>query len=278
MPYEITQYDLLSPHQWKIAFVKCDLSDENDVLIEKTIDLVRRSYGEGKVIADAESLLATEIASGTFDLEHLKAAIREGLPDPKKEGDKPKQLTNYRSQSAEMIAKSALAKAYGFEYPAAPQEGTLNPNQPILGFDGWGILKDGTEEISIALIQVKATDSNSSPPSDAEKLAVECQKVPRDRSALCRALTVLTIQLHGDPLQPLVMRMLEKIGKMESIPIIISPVVVRGRTDAKVTDFDPIKLIANSILPTPIHAIAVSIGTSLEEFGYIVMSRARGNV
>jgi hypothetical protein len=260
---------------WGIAFATCHLEDESDHLVTTTVDLIRKSYGEYAVMADAEALLSDEINSGIFDLQHLQAAFREGLPNPDKEGNKPPQLTNYRSQAAEMVAKAALYKAYNYQYPAAPQAGSANPNQPILGFDGWGILENNEGFVSLALIQVKATDSKTSPPPDSIKLAEECLRAPTDRSAICRALTLMCRLMRGDPLQVSVMRMLEKVGRKELISILVSPVVVRGITNADSSDFAPITSMANDILPSCIRAITVSIGVELDKFGYLVMSKAR---
>ncbi|MDD5367549.1 MAG: hypothetical protein PHQ40_00565 [Anaerolineaceae bacterium] len=275
MPFSITKHEFISPHEWAIAIASCDLEDDNDLLLKTTINLVRTSYGENILITNAETLMSEAIENGTYNLEHLKAAVREGFPNPASEGNKPKQLTTYRSQTAEMVAKGALAKAYLYQYPAAPQAGAANPNQPILGFDGWGILKVDEDCIYLALIQVKATDVDDSPPSDANKLAQECSQAPKDRSAICRALSLMAVLMRGDPLQAAIYNMLEKMGKKESIPILVSPAIVRGITKANRTDLDPVFDISNEILPASLRAIIVSIGVCLDEFGYRVMNKAR---
>jgi len=276
MPFSITPLDYATPHLWGIAVATCDLEDRNDRLVAATIALVRKSYSENAVLTAAEALLSDEIESGVFNLQHLKAAIREGFPNPEKEKGKPVQLTNYRSQSAEMVAKLALSKAYNYQYPVAPQDGAANPNQPILGFDGWGILEGDDGLLSLALIQVKATDVNKSPPDDSKKLAEECRRAPTDRSAICRTLTLMCRLMHGDPLQTAVLKMLEKMGRSnDNISIVISPAVVRGLTTATASDFAPILSICDDVLPSSIRAIAVSIGVELDRFGYLVMDKAR---
>jgi hypothetical protein len=279
MPFTIAPLESEAPHMWGIAVATCNLEDANDLLIATTVDLVRRSYGEYAVMADASNLLSEQINSGFFDLRHLLAAIREGLPDPEKEGKKPVQLTNYRSQSAEMVAKAALSKAYNYQYPAAPQEAAANPNQPILNFDGWGILQSNNGEVSLALIQVKATDAKKSPPRDAIKLAKECRRAPTDRSAILRALASMVRLLRGDPIQTSILWMMEKLGRPgETIPILVSPVIVRGVTTPAPKDLDPIMSVANDILPASIRALVVSIGTPLDDFGYLVMGKARETI
>jgi hypothetical protein len=275
MPFRIMPLDIESPHMCGMAIAACNLEDVDDLLIATTVDLVRKSYGEFALMADAEALLAEEINSGIFDLQHLQAAFREGLPNPELEGKKPPQLTNYRSQSAEMVAKAALCKAYNYQYPAAPQAGAANPNQPILGFDGWGILTNHEGSVSFALIQVKATDANTSPPPDSLTLADECRRAPTDRSAILRALSMLSLLLRGDPLQTSILWMMHKMGRRENISILVSPVIVRGLTSPSPTDLTPIISMANEILPACIRGMVVSIGAHLNDFGYLIMSKAR---
>lgn len=275
VPFEITHHGRQDEHEWVMACAKCDLDDPSDRLVTTTVDLVRRSYGESAVAADAVEIFADEIAAGTFQMDHLTAAMRMGLPDPAKEGNKPPQLTNYRSQTAEMIAKGALAKAYHFEYPAAPQEGSANPNQPILGFDGWGFVGDGNGGIALGLIQVKATEAAKSPPPDATALADECKRVPTDVSALCRALTLLARLLHGDPLQSHVLQMLEQLGQGRLPAMRIAPAVVRGLSAGSLTDLDPVRQAVADLSPASLRAVVVTIGVCLQKFGLLVMNRAR---
>jgi hypothetical protein len=275
MPYTTIHREEDGTHSWAVATASCRLDDENDAVIQATVTLVRRSYGEDEIMADAASVLSTEIVEGTFRLEHLLAAVRSGMPDPSVEGAKPPALTTYRSQSAEMIAKCALASTYQFEYPAAPQEGATNANQPILGFDGWGIARSTNGDLTLALIQVKSTDENASPPRVAEELANECRRAPRDRSALCRALTVLARHLRGDPLQSDVLRMLEQLGDNRLPRMHVAPAIVRGTTQAAINDLQPVRIVAAEFIPATSRGIVVAIGVDLADFGRIVMQRAR---
>ncbi|MEA3189080.1 MAG: hypothetical protein QOD99_2910 [Chthoniobacter sp.] len=275
MPYIIAQHAEENGHQWAIATAACNLDDQNDALIAETVALVRTAYGESKIMSDAVAMLAAEIAEGVFRTDHLLAAIRSGLPNPGAEGAKPVALTNYRSQTAEMVAKAALAAAYEFEYPASPQEGSPNANQPILGFDGWGLLRRSDDTYVLVLIQVKATDEDASPPREAGNLASECCRVPRDTSALCRALCVLARLLANNPLGPVILRMLETLGGDSLPPMHVAPVIVRGVSLGRMTDLQPIRDVTADIAPATVRGMVVSIGVPLGRFGEIVMEKAR---
>ncbi|MCA9250439.1 MAG: hypothetical protein KDA54_04845 [Phycisphaerales bacterium] len=254
---------------------KCQLEKTDDALIAHTVEMVRRSYGEDEILADALDVMQADLAAGNFQTEHLVAAIRQGLPDPSAEGNKPPQLTTYRSQTAELVAKAALSAAYPVEYPAAPQEGAPNPNQPILGFDGWGICRYGGDYFTLVLIQVKGTDDGTSPPAIAEELANECRRVPRDTSVICRALCVLARLLRGGDLQPVVFRMLETLGRGELPSMHVAPAIVRGTVPCQIGDLQPCRDAVAEFAPATARGIAVGIGVSLSEFGETVMTRAR---
>jgi len=105
MPYTIVHREEEDGHVWAVATATCHLDHTEDALVQATVALVRKSYGETEILEDAAAVMATEIAEGMFDTTHLLAAIRMGMPDPAAEGDKPPALTTYRSQSAEMVAK-----------------------------------------------------------------------------------------------------------------------------------------------------------------------------
>lgn len=280
-PYSITTVESDQAHQWAVVCGQCDLLNVDDELVAETVSLVRRSYGENAVIQDAQDLMADELLSGTFNLAHLTNAIRLGLPDPDAEGHKPLQLTNYRSQTAEMIAKGALALAFGIQYPVAAQETSGNPNQPILGFDGWGISVGDDGHHTLVLIQVKATDEDRRPPREALKLIRECKAIPVNSSAIARALTSMVILLKSvdnEMLRRAVLIMLERLGKREPLSMHIAPAIVRGTITSDIDDLSSIRAAAMDYAPAIGRGVSVSIGVTLEEFGKIVMQRARGAV
>jgi hypothetical protein len=278
MPYKIQQIECDGEHQWAVLSCSCNLTDANDLLILDTVVIVRKSYGEDAVVQDAQDLMADEIAGGTFDLTLLQIAARMGMPDPDAEGNKPKQLTNYRSQTAEMLAKGALAKAYNIQYPVAAQETIGNPNQPILGFDGWGVSKEDDDQYTLVLIQVKATDQNSQPLKEAIKLVNECRRVPNDRSKIARALTSmqrLLQSLDNEMLRKATLRMLEGLAREKLPNMYISPAIIRGTTTSSIDDLEPIRAAVADFTPAISRGVSVSIGVALDEFGRIVMQRAR---
>lgn len=90
-----------------------------------------------------------------------------------------------------MVAKAALAQTFDIQYPVAPQEASLNSNQPVLGFDSWGLSLTDPNDVALVLIQVKATDEKKWPPQEANRLVEECRMIVQDKSKLCRALCVL---------------------------------------------------------------------------------------
>jgi hypothetical protein len=270
MPYNIIKREDDPPHIWCLA-----QSSADEDLLESTAKLVRRSYGEDEILAEATTVMAPDIADGTFMTDHLVAAIRKGMPDPDAEGTKPAALTNYRSQTAEMVAKAALAVAYQFIYPAAPQQGAVNANQPILGFDGWGLLRQEHDNYILVLIQVKGTEEAKCPPSEAEKLAKECCKIPRDRSALSRGLCVLVQFLKEEAMVAAVMRMLELIGNDELPSMHIAPAIVRGTSAGDIEDLRPVRDVTGQFAPSSARGIVVMIGLPLADFGEVVMRKAR---
>jgi|GEM_PF-1976202 len=278
MPYTIQQIEGDGEHRWAVISCSCNLLAANDLLILETVAFVRSSYGEDAVVQVAQDIMADEIAGGTFSLDHLITAARMGMPDPGAEGDKPPQLTNYRSQAAEMVAKGALARAYSIQYPVAAQETTGNANQPILGFDGWGICEGSNGQYTLVLIQVKATDQKRQPLREALNLVEECKRVPKNPSAIVRALMSMQRLLQSqdnEKLNRAVLRMLESLGKAQLPDMYISPAIIRGTTTSSIDDLQPIRRAAADYAPAITRGVSVSIGVDLADFGRIVMQQAR---
>lgn len=275
MPFTIDDRYVFEPHEAVVASQTCDLSDPEDVVLTSTIELLHQSYGVTRVVEDAVRLFQSEVRIGTFSVGHLMGALTQGLPDPSKEGSKPPYLRNARSEAAEMAAKLALRQAYGFVYPAAPQEGSVNPNLPVLGFDGWGFHFVSDNDPWLVLIQVKATEAVDVPPAIASTLADECRQAPFDQSAISRALTVLAQFLRHTEFQACVIRMLERIGRGERLPVVVAPAIVRGAVRGSLEDLKPVCDVAPEVEPGCIRAVVVSIGVGLSEFGTAVMNAAR---
>ena len=276
MTFEITDQQEDDPHRWTAGRYPCDLTDQEDALVSATAELVRQSYGEDVIIDVATRLLGEEVAAGNFRLDHLVNALRQGLPDPTSEGKKPEALTNYRSEAAEMVAKLALRDAYRIEFPVAAQEAKGNPNQPILGFDGWGIDDpNGSGEYVLALIQVKGTEDSDIPPRQATVLAEECKRIPKDIPAIIRALATMVILTSDGPVRIALLRMLEglQVGKLPRM--YAAPCVVKGEPNASLNDLTPIRDETAHFAPAVGRGLSVSLGVALAAFGQLVMNRAR---
>lgn len=276
MPFTVLSVDTTTQHHWAVVRSACDLMDPADLLLIKTVEMVRNAYGESRITEQAERLMAAEIETGAFSVGHLITAVRDSLPDPSEEGSKKPWLTNYRSEAAEMVARGALASAYSMEFPVAPQQAKPNANQPILGFDGWGLLQIASAHKALVLIQVKGTDENKCPPGEAQKLATECINVPQEHSKISRALvTIFHLLPDDDTLKKDVLLMLEGMGSGNLPTITVAPVVVRGVTDPHVDDLKPVQDVVASLTPALARGATVSIGTNLTNFGHEVMTRAR---
>jgi hypothetical protein len=163
MRFTVHKVELCEPHAWAVLHCSCDLADPADPLLKRVSTAVRNAYGEAKIIAIAEQINADPSVQLRFNLDAVTKAIRKGLPDPSKEANKPAQLTNFRSEAAEMVAKCALQDAFGIDFPVSPQEGKTNANQPILGFDCWGMLFHGLA-CSVVLVQINGTEDEKAPP------------------------------------------------------------------------------------------------------------------
>lgn len=259
-------------HQWAIVSCVCNLDDAADPLLSSIVAAVREAYGEQDIITIAQP---DPSVAQRFDLSAITKAFRMGLPDPDEEGKKPEHLANYRSEATELLARSALKHVFSVEFPAHPQRGKTNQNQPVLGFDGWGLVGSHSAGYALVLVQVKGTDDVKRPPSEARKLAEECRRVPRQPSALCRALSVLVLTLKNSPYETIVVEMLEVLGR-DSLPkIFVAPVVIRGALVAHSDDLSPIRTACQEITPIAGRGVVMSLGVDLGEFGRRVMTQAR---
>lgn len=263
------------PHAWAVVHCNCTLSSTVDPLLLHAVDLLRNAYGEDAVVSLAHPDPGVE---ASFDLTAITAAVRRGLPDPDAEKGKPQRLANYRSEPAELLAQGGLSSAYGVQFPAAPQRGKTNANQPILGFDAWGVLEMDTAQPSLVLVQVKGTEETVSPPSIAETLADECCRVPKDIDAICRALTVLVLAVQDQPpMVTAILAMLEQLGQGSLPKLVVAPAIVRGSLAASMSDLDPIKAKVGSMHPAACKGLALSVSVPLTEFGRTVTTMARGS-
>jgi hypothetical protein len=261
-------------HRWLVSRCSVDLEADKDPVLSAIVRRARRSYGE--YLFDEIPEPDTGVAA-RFDLRALRQAIRAGMPDPEAERGtgKPSHLRNYRSEAAELIAQEVLADAYRIQFPARPQVAKGNANQPVLGFDGWGLLDldDGT--VALVLVQVKASDHDRRPPDVAKALVEECARVPREPDKLCRALAAMLALLDATDFKPRLLAMLQSLG-LGSLPaLVMCPVIVRGTVDAHLDDFATLRAAESRFEPALARGLCISLGVALESFGHRVFSEAR---
>lgn len=274
MPYIIKEVIPDGDHLWTVMESPCLLTDNNDKLLTTTIDMVRDAYGETEILALPE-LQPDRAVAANFNLTAIQKAVRAGLPDPDSEGDKPTQLTNYRSETCEMLAKGAIQRAYGVLFLTAPQRGKTNANMPVLGFDNWGVAKEGTRW-ALVIVQVKGTHDPTSPPKVAEDLCDECIRAVSKTDEICRTLTTLAMNLGDGPVREAVLHMLEAMGN-DRLPLLyLVPAIIRGGNSSSVkTDFDTLRAASSAFRTAKARGLSLSVGVDLAAFGRLVMSRAR---
>lgn len=275
VPYKTVNIEYDGSHKWAVIDAKCDLCSDDDNVVLDTVDLLRDSYGESDILSDAQSLCDDDSIGMTFNNEHLKAAIRRSLPDPAAEGNKPPHLANYRAEPAELVARRSIQHAFGVSYPTCPQKGKTNPNQPILGFDGWGIIKNEEDAHALVLLQVKATDEAKSPPSQASVLVTECRSASVDTDKLCRALTVMALALSGTDWQPILLKMLERLGEGLLPHLRVAPAIVRGICTGCIEDLRPCRDAVSEFSPAIAMGTVTHLGVDLSDFGKRVAEIAR---
>jgi len=112
-------------HSWAVVIEQCNLSDPADALVAFTARAIRNAYGEPELRALGEEAASLVIVPEPADsvtakfgvVNNILAAFRSSLPNPDKEGKKPKHLTNYRSETAEIIAREALGEVFNLVTP-----------------------------------------------------------------------------------------------------------------------------------------------------------------
>ena len=273
MPFTVEKVESDGKHRWGVVHCACDLANPSDKLLEKMITVVRDAYGEGELV---EFLEADASVAARFDVSAIVAALRQGMPDPAGEGKKPAPLRNVRSETAELLAEEVLSHVYGIAFPARAQESKGNANQPVLGFDGWGLLAS-QGGMSLVLLSVKASDDAQRPPAITDVIADECKRMPKEPDKLCRALGALQALLKRKPeVRTEIVRMLERLGKGELPELVVAPVLVRGNTKADLADLATLRARTGDYDPPAVACGAVvSVGASLDNFGTAVMDTAR---
>ncbi|UIY40814.1 hypothetical protein [Methylobacterium radiotolerans] len=279
----VSQIQSDGSHSWAIATEACNLSNPDDALLVFAAQAIRDAYGEAELKAlaeDAQTLMELpEPAEGVdvdFDLQNLLAGFREALPNPDNEGNKPPQLTNYRSETAEILAREALRFIFGIVAPPSLHATKGNRNQPILGFDGWSVMKLDDGDIALVLLQVKATDDKKRPPGEAATLIEECRKATVDLEKLKSYLSACIIRCKGTEFAWPLMVMLSKAQKTkEAGKLIVAPVIIRGQVEADHNDLHSLRNATHIFAPALARGVSLSIGAELGAFGAQAMKMAR---
>lgn len=272
-------------HIWAVVLETCDLSNRDDRMLLHAVATIREAYGEQEILEMAEnaSLVAVpEPADGvanTFSLDLLMSAFRSSLPDPTAEGRKPGQLTNYRAETTELLARAALATVYGFASPPTLHATKGNRNQPVLAFDGWTVMQATDGELALVLLQVKGTEDAARPPNVAAELVAECGRAVTEFTKLMGFLMACLLRCKNTtfelPLMNLIME-LERDDKISNT--VLAPVIVRGTADSHLDDLASLRGATSSFLHARARGMTLSVGAELTAFGRAAMTRAREHV
>lgn len=267
MTFHVVEARTEAPHRWTALQGRSDPSKADDALVVAVAEEMRRAYGEDRLRDRLQELTSDPAVATRFDVDAVLRGFRTGLPEPAAEASKPAPLRNYRSETGEMVARLALVQQEGVRFPAAGQLGKGNPNQPVFGFDGWGVLAD-----ALVLVQVKATDDAARPPGECSRLHAECRRAPTEQGKIARTLGAMVVQAEDKAILAVLLGMLERIGQQQAPPIRVAPVLVRGQVPAHLDDLGDLRANppAGEVL-----GLSVGVGAPLEPFGRAVANRAR---
>jgi hypothetical protein len=273
MPFHVAVVPAVAPGLWAVLQASVDFDDPDDALVSAVVAEFRRAYGEDHL--EAIAIPPDTGVASRFDLRAILAASRMGMIDPETEGNRPAQLRASRSEAAEMVARVALRAAFDIDFPVAAQVCKGNASQPVLGYDGWGVvaLEGG---LALALVQVKATDDPDRPPAQSGVLERECcaasALVPEK---IARALCSMVRLLDEGEIRDSLLRMMQQLGKGEPLRLVIAPVLVRGNVEAHVDDLAGLISSSTSFIPAEPRGAVAGVGVELGEFGVQVTSLAR---
>ncbi|WP_150129070.1 MULTISPECIES: hypothetical protein [Rhizobium] len=269
-------------HVWAVVQESCDLTDQNDRMLLHAVATIREAYGEQEIREMAENaplVTVPEPADGvanTFSLDLLLSAFRSSLPDPAAEGGKPGQLTNYRSETTELLARAALATVYGFASPPTLHATKGNRNQPILGFDGWTVMQATDGELALVLLQVKGTEDAARPPNVAAELVAECGRAVTDFTKLKGFLMACLLRCKNTPFELPLMNLIVELERDDKIAnTLLAPVIVRGKAGSHIDDLGSLRGATTSFLHARARGMTLSLGAELTAFGRAAMTRAR---
>lgn len=269
-------------HVWAVVQEKCDLTDEQDRMLLHAVTTIREAYGEREIREMAENAPLIEVpepadgVSISFPVDLLMSAFRSSLPDPTAEGDKVPHLTNYRSETTELLARAALSVVYGFATPPTLHAAKGNRNQPILGFDGWSVMQVTDGNLALVLLQVKGTEDSARPPRVAVELIAECGRAVTDFGKLKGFLMACLVRCQGTEFQVPLMNMIIELERDDRIVnTVLAPVIVRGSHESHIDDLSTLRGATISFLHARARGMTLSLGAELTAFGRAAMTRAR---
>jgi hypothetical protein len=260
-------------HEWLVCSNQCDITDVDDPTVSHMVQVVRDAYGEAEIL---QALTVDPDVESMFDVRDVLAGFRLGLPDPLADEKKPANFRISRSETAEFFARETLRMVAAVATPPSLHACKGNAMQPMLGYDGWGIVEQPVGQKALVLIQVKGSDDDNCPPAVAHELVAECKAVAIAPERLSRAIAACFMRVQDLPIGKLLLGMLEKLGSGELPAIVVAPVIVRGHISPKIGDLDPLKLNVGQFGPISALGISVGVGAPLHDFGRLVMQRARG--
>lgn len=262
-------------HRWTVCINICELQNADDPTVAHMVAAVRDAYGENEILAEVAAIEADPAVAQSFDIASIIAGFRRGLPSPDEEAKKPENLRNYRSETSEFVARETLRLVFSVTTPPTLHATKGNALQPLLGYDGWGLLTGTGNAAALVLIQVKGSDEDASPPAVATQLAGECQRVATEIDKLAHALSACLLRVKTTPLAGHLLKMLEAVGRNELPAMVVAPVIVRGHVTAQMSDLQPLKdSLSTQDRPVAL-GVSITVGAPLEKLGYEVMSRAR---
>jgi hypothetical protein len=269
-------------HHWAVVLETCDLDALDDGFLKHAVEAIRAAYGEAELMTLAKDAPLVDVpdaadgVSATFATEHLLRAFRSSLPNPDAEGKKPEHLKNYRSETAEIIAREALSAVFGMATPPALHATKGNRNQPILGFDGWSVMDRASGELALVLLQVKATDEDKRPPGEAAKLIVECGQVSADVEKLKSFLIACIMRCKGTAFANALMQMVVELEATDKIAnTVVAPVIIRGLVAAELEDLTSLRGATATYQHAKARGLTLSLGADLTAFGRKAMESAR---
>lgn len=199
------------------------------------------------------------------------------IPQLDEDGPQPLHLQVPRNEVAEVLALYVLEHLHRFQVPASRIKNKEVPGSPSRGLDVLGI----TPSSAVALTEVKASSSKSSPPSvvhsapdsmhtetlrrlnDPKSLLAELHwalKHAKESTRESAAKSLLLYSLPGPPTP------------------VVAPVLVRAADTYQVNDYGNFRTPSTEFGKSPIQFVIIRLPVTLEEFANLVYTKAAEQV